>query len=273
MASIEGNLAGKKLGGMSDILVVAADLGYSRYRPPPSQEYLRNGDDLTRLLRELNAVQRKVAALNVELQGRKEDMNISHLTHVSEMEKKIETLARITTILKGVIQNKDRIIARLQQPFPLEFIPVEAEYQKEFSELLRSAANDYGSLTASVSDLHWTTNFREPPSIWGEMLRPIQVALISCSRYFEAMSAMRETFATLQQLRVGPAHSPASRYHSQRTSPAGSEHAANEWGPEDLDLRSPDMQGGENQEGEFENDTDDVDDMNDRRSSSEGTAS
>ncbi|MFS7921968.1 putative HAUS augmin-like complex subunit 2 [Helianthus anomalus] len=106
MASIEGNLAGKKLGGMSDILLVAADLGYSRYRPPPSQEYLQNGDDLTRLLRELNAVQSKVAALNVELQGRKEDMNISHLTHVSEMEKKIETLARITTILKGVIQNK-----------------------------------------------------------------------------------------------------------------------------------------------------------------------
>lgn len=31
---------------------------------------------------------------------------MAHLTHVSEMEKKIETLARITTILKDVIQNK-----------------------------------------------------------------------------------------------------------------------------------------------------------------------
>lgn len=35
-----------------------------------------------------------------------EDMKVGHLTHVSEMEKKIETLARITAILKGVIQNK-----------------------------------------------------------------------------------------------------------------------------------------------------------------------
>lgn len=31
---------------------------------------------------------------------------MAYLTHVTEMEKKIETLARITTILKDVIQNK-----------------------------------------------------------------------------------------------------------------------------------------------------------------------
>ena len=31
---------------------------------------------------------------------------MAHLTHVSEMEKKCETLARITAILKDVIQNK-----------------------------------------------------------------------------------------------------------------------------------------------------------------------
>lgn len=35
-----------------------------------------------------------------------DDKNIAHLTHVSEMEKKCESLARITTILKDVIQNK-----------------------------------------------------------------------------------------------------------------------------------------------------------------------
>ncbi|GJS48114.1 aminotransferase-like mobile domain-containing protein, partial [Tanacetum coccineum] len=35
-----------------------------------------------------------------------EDKNFAHLIHVSEMEKKMKTLARITTILKDVIQNK-----------------------------------------------------------------------------------------------------------------------------------------------------------------------
>lgn len=44
MASVKGNesnLAGRKptgkLGGMSDVLAIATDLGYSRFRPPPSQ--------------------------------------------------------------------------------------------------------------------------------------------------------------------------------------------------------------------------------------------
>lgn len=200
----------RRLGGMSDALSIAADLGYS-VPPPPTQEEIQNfstttgekGDDLIRVLRELTSVQRKIADLQVELQGRKDDKNVAHLTHVSEMEKKIETLARITSILKDVIQNKDRIIARLQQPYSLDCIPVEAEYQKQFSELLMKAASDYGALTASVQDFQWTQNFREPPSVWGEMLRPIPVALASCTRYFEAMSAMRESFATLQKLRVG----------------------------------------------------------------------
>ncbi|KAL9453719.1 hypothetical protein AB3S75_009345 [Citrus x aurantiifolia] len=199
----------RRIGGMSDALSIAADLGFS-VAPPPSQEELQNlcansekGDDLIRVLRELTAVQRKIADLQVELQGRKDDKNVAHLTHVSEMQKKIETLSRITRILKDVIQNKDRIIARLQQPYSLDCIPVEAEYQKQFSELLMKAASDYGALTASVADFQWSQSFKEPPSIWGEMLRPIPVALASCTRFFEAMSAMRESFATLQHLRVG----------------------------------------------------------------------
>ncbi|KAF2292321.1 hypothetical protein GH714_019081 [Hevea brasiliensis] len=98
---------------MSDALSIAADLGFAVARPP-SQEELQNlstttgekGDDLIKVLRELTTVQREIADLQVELQGRKDDKNVAHLTHVSEMEKKIETLARITTILKDVIQNK-----------------------------------------------------------------------------------------------------------------------------------------------------------------------
>ncbi|KAD6794426.1 hypothetical protein E3N88_05322 [Mikania micrantha] len=185
------------------------------------------GDDLIRVLRDLTSVQRKIADLQVELQGRKEDKNVAHLTHVSEMEKKIETLARITAILKDVIQNKDRIIARLQQPYSLDCIPVEAEYQKQFSELLMKAASDYGLLTSSVADFQWTQNFKEPPSVWGEMLRPIPVALASCTRFFEAMTAMRESFATLQKLRLGPTDSqlkvPAGRSDCVTPPPWGKE--------------------------------------------------
>ncbi|XP_050367588.1 AUGMIN subunit 2-like isoform X1 [Argentina anserina] len=204
----------RRIGGMPDALSIASDLGFS-VAAAPTPEVLQNwsstgekGDDLIRVLRELTTVQRKIADLQVELQGRKDDKNVSHLTHVSEMEMKCETLSRITTILNDVIQNKDRIIARLQQPYSLDCIPVEAEYQKQFSELLMKAASDYGALTTSFADFQWSQTFKEPPSVWGEMLRPIPVALASCTRFFEAMSAMRESFATLQQLRVGHSDTP-----------------------------------------------------------------
>ncbi|MQL85922.1 hypothetical protein Taro_018449, partial [Colocasia esculenta] len=198
-----------RLGGMAEALSIASDLGFAI---PSHQEDGQNrpsslakdkNDDFIKILSELASTQRDIATLQVELQGRKDEKNVGHLTHVSGMEKKIESLTRMTAILKGVIQNKDWIIARLQQPCSLDFIPIEPEFQKQFSELLLDAASDYGILTASVADLQWIENLKESPSRWGEMLRPIPAALASCSRFFEAMSAMRESLATLQQLRIG----------------------------------------------------------------------
>ncbi|XP_058739822.1 AUGMIN subunit 2-like isoform X1 [Vicia villosa] len=200
----------KRGGGMSTVLSIANDLGFS-VSTTSSRGGLQNSsptttekdEDLIKVLRELAAIQRKIADLEIELQRRKDDETSGYLTCVSEMEKKIETLSRITTILKDFIQNKDRIIARLQQPYSQHCVPVEVEYQRQFSELLKKAASDYGTLTASLSDLHWSRNFKEPPSVWGEMLRPIPVALAYCTRYFEAMSATRESFVALQKLREG----------------------------------------------------------------------
>nr|GMD90857.1 AUGMIN subunit 2 [Ipomoea batatas] len=217
-SALVGRKPARRLGGMSDALSIAADIGFS-VSPSPSQEEVKSllggtdgkEDSLIRVLKELTAVQRKTADLQVELQGRKEDKNVAHLTHASEMANKIETLTRITTILKDVIQNKDRIVARLQQPYSMDCIPVEAEYQNQFSELLMRAASDYGALTASAADLQWSQNFKEPPSVWGEMLRPIPVALSSCTRFFEATSAMRDSFATLQSLKAGPSNDPSRR--------------------------------------------------------------
>ncbi|XP_058739835.1 AUGMIN subunit 2-like isoform X2 [Vicia villosa] len=177
----------KRGGGMSTVLSIANDLGFS-VSTTSSRGGLQNSsptttekdEDLIKVLRELAAIQRKIADLEIELQRRKDDETSGYLTCVSEMEKKIETLSRITTILKDFIQNK-----------------------RQFSELLKKAASDYGTLTASLSDLHWSRNFKEPPSVWGEMLRPIPVALAYCTRYFEAMSATRESFVALQKLREG----------------------------------------------------------------------
>ncbi|KAH7855079.1 hypothetical protein Vadar_021001 [Vaccinium darrowii] len=122
----------RRLEGMSDALSIAADLGFSEEFQNLSTTGDK-GDVLIRVLREFTTVQKEIADLQVKLQGLKdgitrlwpvqssskcpEDKNVAHLTHVSEMEKKIETLARITMILKDVIWNKDRVIACLQLPY------------------------------------------------------------------------------------------------------------------------------------------------------------
>ncbi|XP_024993058.1 AUGMIN subunit 2-like isoform X3 [Cynara cardunculus var. scolymus] len=223
-------------GGMSDALSIAAHIGFPVLSPPSQNLSFRIGEtsyDFIRILHELTTLQGKVSDLQVQLHGR-----------------------------------KDRIIARLQQPHLSNFIPVEAEYQKQFVELIMNAASDYGTLTTSVSDLQWAQNFKEPPSVWGEMLRPIPVALAQCARYFEAMNAMRESFATLQKLRTYSSQLP-SEYHSRITSPIDSEcvspcSSRTGLSSDDLDLRSVINQDVEKQQEEDDKYTD-VDDINDIR--------
>ncbi|EFJ17288.1 hypothetical protein SELMODRAFT_115170 [Selaginella moellendorffii] len=210
----------RRLGGMADALAIATELGYSVQQEDAVQNAGKN-DALVSALRELMVVQRALANLQVELQGRQDDESVSHLTHVSGIEKKCQALARTTTKLKDVIQNKDRIIARLQQPYSLDCIPVETEYQRQFAELLLKAAGDYGALTAAISDLQWTQSFKDPPSVWGDLLRPIPVALASCTRYYEALSAMRETVASYykRKVQLGSLETPVKDADADCTTP------------------------------------------------------
>ena len=79
-----------------------------------------------------------------------------------------------------------------------------------------------------------------------EMLRPIPVALASCTRFFEAMSATRESFAALQKLRVGHFDSPLprtpARDPSQRLPGVSDRLTPPQWQTEanfdDLDVRN-----------------------------------
>nr|GEX18146.1 hypothetical protein [Tanacetum cinerariifolium] len=62
-------------------------------------------------------------------------------------------------------------------------------YGVPYGACIQSAASDYGTLALSISDIHWTDNFQEDEydglCTEQDMLRPIHVALVSCSRRFQ----------------------------------------------------------------------------------------
>lgn len=92
-----------------------------------------------------------------------------------------------------------------------------------------------------------------------ELLRPIPVALASCTRFFEAMSAMRDSFATLQKLRVGqsclatPAKSSQDTVDSNCITPPlqwdSTEFSTEEANSDDVVIRSRRKQDGTVEEG------------------------
>ncbi|PRQ52690.1 putative HAUS augmin-like complex subunit 2 [Rosa chinensis] len=83
--------------------------------------------------------------------------------------------------------------------------PERESRQKQNSSLCHELWCFSGFWGPSVADFQWSQTFKEPPSVWKEILHPIPVALASGTKFFKAM-----LFATLQHLGVG---------HSDTTSP------------------------------------------------------
>ena len=80
---------------------------------------------------------------------------MAHLTHVSEMEKKCETLARITAILKDVIQNKVMYLV------PTLFITAYSKWYSNISYALVTVSCfslkmfHFKHMHAHLSSAHW----------------------------------------------------------------------------------------------------------------------
>ncbi|GBG66301.1 hypothetical protein CBR_g58792 [Chara braunii] len=206
----------RKVGGMAEALSIASSLGFripdtatggaeqggSGKGTSPGRDS-PNDQPLIRLLTQLTVIQRALTNLQFELEGRRDDERIAHLTSTEELEKKAKALAKSTATLKAIIQNKDRIIARLQQPFSADSLPVETAYQKDFYELLMRAASDCQYLRAAIEDVQWAQNYNEPPSSYSDLLRPIPAALASSVRYHDALLSMSQSMADVQRIALG----------------------------------------------------------------------
>ncbi|GAQ79287.1 hypothetical protein KFL_000270470 [Klebsormidium nitens] len=194
--------AAKRLGGMADILATASSLGLE-----PQVEGKEEGQPnecqfsqpFIRLLKEISDIQRTLVKLDVEVKTRQLEAETAHLTHLSELQMKADALKEATDALQSIIQNKDRLVAKLQQPYSVDSVPVETAFQADFQALLQQAASDCAALQSAAEDVRWMQAFNAEPDTWQEHLRSVPAALASCTRYSEALSSMREAINNVHQ--------------------------------------------------------------------------
>eukprot|EP00898_Chlorokybus_atmophyticus_P005539 jgi/Chlat1/5987/Chrsp4S06302 len=159
---------------------------------------------LVDMLSSANEMHRKLVALRSELRTRTEDAKAAHLLRASSLQQKAVALSQSRASIELATENKDWLVARLQEPFAANSIAVETASQADFAELLQRASQEQHARQLSTvdKDISWIRDFSHSPQVWEAMLKPVQAALASSTRRHEALMSMRKTMAELHSKRI-----------------------------------------------------------------------
>ncbi|XP_041363414.1 AUGMIN subunit 2-like [Gigantopelta aegis] len=115
----------------------------------------------------LIALQRKITDLRkenhriqLEIQRRMQDREIRDITHLDVLENKIQMINTLSVHIELIIQNKDRLIRRLQEPFVGEFIKLDAEYHKYASMLFSQITPVLSDLNQHLDNIRWASTIK-----------------------------------------------------------------------------------------------------------------
>jgi len=149
---------------------------------------------LIETIEELGKLGNEIAALQQLILINREDelSNMKALYSSADIENKIEMIDKLCNHIKKVIDNKNRIITHLQQPFAGEYIIIEAKHQSEFLELIRQMCTDLYQLDRNVSCLLWVANFNAGKDKLEAGLDQISGEIAKRQRFYETLQQLRD---------------------------------------------------------------------------------
>lgn len=72
-----------------------------------------------------------------------------------------------------IVEHQQTLEARVRLQNSRQSVPVEADCQADFAQLLFQAAASAGKLTQGASDLHWSSQFPDTTGSWETRMQPV----------------------------------------------------------------------------------------------------
>jgi len=114
---------------------------------------------LIRLLREITRLGKALDKVNLEIQCHLKEAETKDITHVDILGSRCHQLEQISGQLSTIIEKKDELISRLQQPFVGEFLEIDAAHHKNTAEILPMISSDLASFPTVLENIAWIRNF------------------------------------------------------------------------------------------------------------------
>ncbi|KXJ14140.1 HAUS augmin-like complex subunit 2 [Exaiptasia diaphana] len=142
--------------------------------------------------------------VNREIQKLLRHAETQDVTNIDILATRAHKLEKISLHLSSVIDKKDDLIARLQQPFVGEYLMMDSQYHSSASSSLPMIASQLAALPDHLDDLTWANNFTLKDGQLENILSSIESSFIDLQNYFRALTKSRKIMGqlTLQKTRL-----------------------------------------------------------------------
>ncbi|KAJ7325667.1 hypothetical protein OS493_029091 [Desmophyllum pertusum] len=197
-----------QVGSLQNILTFAEKSGHIDRRNVNIEEIRRKVDTnspsvaLIRLLREITRLGKALDKVNLEIQCHLKEAETKDVTHVDILGRRCHHLEQISGQLSAIIEKKDELISRLQQPFVGEFLEIDAAHHKNTAEVLPMISSDLASFPTLLENIAWIRNFSLADGQLMSVLSSIESSFAEIQSFYQALCQSRNLMSRLQEEHV-----------------------------------------------------------------------
>lgn len=103
-------------------------------------------------LNEVNAMKKKIYEAELEIQRHRQDKETQDITNLVLLERRVSQLDELNSHFQAIEEHKEKLAARLQQPYVGEFLRIDAAYKKYASDVIPRLVPILSDLSRQLGD-------------------------------------------------------------------------------------------------------------------------
>lgn len=194
-----------QVGSLQNILSFAEKSGHLDRRTVKTEEIMGTVHKISpsvaliRLLREITRLGKALDKVNIEIQSHLKEAETKDITHVDVMGQRCQQIDNISSQLSVIIEKKDELLSRLQQPLVGEFLEIDAAHHKNTAEVFPMIASNLASFPTLLENIAWIRNFSLADGQLLGVLSSIESMFAEIQSFYQALCQSRSLMSCLQE--------------------------------------------------------------------------
>lgn len=162
---------------------------------------------LIQALKKMSKARAELNKVTLEIQCRMQDKETQDITHLDILEQRINKIKSLNSHIESVIESKDQLIQRLQQPFQGDNLKLEAQYHKFACELFPQITPLLAELNTNLENIVWAKSLSLKDGRFDTMISELSTALNAMQASFQSYCQIQQSMEQLHSLQTRTLHS------------------------------------------------------------------